>query len=104
MPGRRLPHRSTLIIVEQGHMELDPTVKSMSKMHKWRDSDYQAYKYWEAVQGIKDNLSKDEVKKAIEKHTGRPVNKNTDKPQTKFQRLWGVVEGDKPTGGITQGM
>lgn len=91
-------------MVEQGHMELDPSVKSMSKMHKWRDSDYQAYKYWEAVQGVKDNLSKDEVKKAIEKHTGRPVNKNTDNLQSNFQRLWGVVEGDKPTGGITQGM
>lgn len=80
-------------MIDEGKMELDPTVKSMSKMHPWRVKDYADYQYWEAQQGIRDGLSSDQVKAAIEKFTGRPVGKNTDKKQSNYLRLWGVVEG-----------
>lgn len=80
-------------MIEEGKMALDPTVKSMSKMHPWRLKEYQMYQYWEAQQGIRTGLSNDQVKAAIEKFTGRPVNKNTDRKQSNYLRLWGVVEG-----------
>lgn len=85
-------------MIDEGKMELDGTVKSMSKMHPWRHKDYQDYQYWEAQQGIRKGLSSDEVKAAIEKYTGRPVNKNTDKKQSNYLRLWGVVEGPNAMG------
>lgn len=81
-------------MIDEGYMELDPTVKSMSKMHKWRDSDYDNYVRWEAQQGIRDALSNSEVKSAIEKYTSRPIGKDTDKKQSGAPRLWGVVEGE----------
>lgn len=82
-------------LIDQGVMTEDPSVKSMSKMYPWKPRDYDNYRYWATEEGIKDVLSRSELKAAIERYTKRPATKNTDLKQSKFPRLWGLIPGPK---------